>query len=183
MDSSDSVHTPNSLVASIPFQCCSRPRRQLASQRFRRPTSFSRPPPDRFAASSLAFALLKTQPTDHLTAIPPAPALLKAPPPTRLAAFPLVHVTFKTPTYNRLAAFPPAHGILEPLPSTRLAAPSSITYLPSTPSPNHLEAPKKRPRSLALLLVWLPGHPSSLHRLLRASRSRPLLVTLVPRRT
>ena len=61
----------------------------------------------------------------------------------------------------------------------RSATPPSVTYLSSTPSSSRLPAPRTPPWLLALLLMWLSGHPSSLHHSPSASQLRPLLV---PRR-
>ena len=129
-----------------------------------------------------AHALFKTKtPLQHrFTAFPPANALskTKTPPWHRLTTLPSANELSKTktPPPHRRTAFPPAHALSKTSPSPHLAAFLSATSLISTTSPNRLPAPRKSPWSLTFLPVWLPGHPSSPHRLPRVSRFRSFLV-------
>ena len=167
---------PRRRIASQPCplpSLCSRPYHRLAPPRFRWSTLRSRPRRGTATRRSSRphfardqdpagprLSKNKTPPRHHLTALPSATAPSKT----------------KTTPPHRYIALPPAHTLSKTLPSTRLAAFLSATSLLSTISPNRLPASRKPPWSLALLPVWLAGHPSSPHRPPRASRLRPLLV-------
>ena len=143
----------NRLAALTPANATLKPGCRTALQRFHRPTPRPR--------------------------LPPAHDTLKTRPPNRLAAFLLAHTTLNTWPPTRLAAITPAHIMFRTRLTIHLAVFPSATSPSNTPPPEQPPAPRKPLWPLALLLTWLSGRPSSLHRPLRAPRIRPLLI---PRR-
>ena len=137
------------------------------------PTLLKALPPTRLAAFLLVPGTMKTPMRHRLTAFLPAGALSKTKTPPRygltaLKSAPALSET-KIPPPHLYTAFPPAPDLSKTSPPTRLVVFLSATSLLLTTSPNRLSAPRKPSWSLALLPVWLAGHPSSPYHPPRAS--------------